>query len=80
MLSTTVTFSFVLEQVDSYELIVSDDIGEILLVKIEKRKYWVHDDWYCKYITIKTPTGEYMEFPCYRWVTDHKEIELRDGH
>ncbi|XP_038639208.1 polyunsaturated fatty acid 5-lipoxygenase-like [Scyliorhinus canicula] len=66
--------------VDSYELIVSDDIGEILLVKIEKRKYWVHDDWYCKYITIKTPTGEYVEFPCYRWITDHKEIELRDGH
>ncbi|XP_069741948.1 polyunsaturated fatty acid 5-lipoxygenase isoform X5 [Narcine bancroftii] len=65
--------------VDSYDMTVSNDIGEVLLVKIEKRKYWVHDDWYCKYITIKTPSGEYKEFPCYRWITDDKEIELRDG-
>ncbi|XP_048472315.1 polyunsaturated fatty acid 5-lipoxygenase isoform X1 [Rhincodon typus] len=65
--------------VDSYDMTMSNDIGEILLVKIEKRKYWVQDDWYCKYITIKTPSGEYIEFPCYRWITDDKEIELRDG-
>ncbi|XP_043534540.1 polyunsaturated fatty acid 5-lipoxygenase-like [Chiloscyllium plagiosum] len=69
-----------LNQVDSYDMTVTNDIGEILLVKIEKRKYWVQDDWYCKYITVKTPNGDYMEFPCYRWITDHKEIELRDGH
>uniref|UniRef100_UPI00398ED148 polyunsaturated fatty acid 5-lipoxygenase-like isoform X1 n=2 Tax=Pristiophorus japonicus TaxID=55135 RepID=UPI00398ED148 len=65
--------------VDTYDMIVSNDIGEILLVKIEKRKYWIQDDWYCKYITLKTPTGDYVEFPCYRWIIDHKEIELRDG-
>uniref|UniRef100_W5MSR6 Arachidonate 5-lipoxygenase a n=1 Tax=Lepisosteus oculatus TaxID=7918 RepID=W5MSR6_LEPOC len=65
--------------VDSYDVNVTEDLGEIQLVKIEKRKYWVHDDWYCKYITVKTPGGEYVEFPCYRWVTDDKEIVLRDG-
>uniref|UniRef100_A0A4W3KFC6 Arachidonate 5-lipoxygenase b, tandem duplicate 3 n=1 Tax=Callorhinchus milii TaxID=7868 RepID=A0A4W3KFC6_CALMI len=65
--------------VDTYDLTVSELIGELQVVKLEKRKYWVHDDWYCRYITIKTPSGEYVEFPCYRWVTDQKEIELRDG-
>ncbi|MBN3324381.1 LOX5 lipoxygenase, partial [Atractosteus spatula] len=65
--------------VDSYDVNVTEDLGEIQLVKIEKRKYWVQDDWYCKYITVKTPGGEYVEFPCYRWVTDDKEIVLRDG-
>ncbi|XP_061083609.1 polyunsaturated fatty acid 5-lipoxygenase [Conger conger] len=65
--------------VDSYDVKVSEDIGEIVFVKIEKRKYWVQDDWYCKYITVKTPCGEYLEFPCYRWIPDDKEVALRDG-
>ncbi|XP_066549511.1 polyunsaturated fatty acid 5-lipoxygenase [Amia ocellicauda] len=65
--------------VDSYDVNVAENLGEIQLVKIEKRKYWVQDDWYCKYITVKTPEGDYVEFPCYRWVTDDKEIVLRDG-
>ncbi|KAJ8418243.1 hypothetical protein AAFF_G00139520 [Aldrovandia affinis] len=65
--------------VDSYDVKVSEDLGNIELVKIEKRKYWVHDDWYCKHITVKTPTGDYVEFPCFRWVADDKEIILRDG-
>ncbi|RXM36608.1 Arachidonate 5-lipoxygenase [Acipenser ruthenus] len=65
--------------VDSYDVNVAEDVGEIQLVKIEKRKYWVQDDWYCKYITVKTPAGDYVEFPCYRWVSDEQEIVLRDG-
>ncbi|MGH0116944.1 UNVERIFIED_CONTAM: hypothetical protein FKN15_026638 [Acipenser sinensis] len=65
--------------VDSYDVNVAEDVGEIQLVKIEKRRYWVQDDWYCKYITVKTPAGDYVEFPCYRWVSDEQEIVLRDG-
>ncbi|KAM9610451.1 polyunsaturated fatty acid 5-lipoxygenase isoform 4-T5 [Morphnus guianensis] len=30
-------------------------------------------------MTVKTPVGDYLEFPCYRWITDEKEIVLRDG-
>ncbi|KAM8860360.1 polyunsaturated fatty acid 5-lipoxygenase [Spinachia spinachia] len=65
--------------VDSYEVRVEENLGEILLVKIEKKKYWVHDDWYCKYITVKTPSGDYIEFPCFLWLTDDNEVVLRDG-
>uniref|UniRef100_A0A9J7WVU0 Arachidonate 5-lipoxygenase a n=2 Tax=Cyprinus carpio TaxID=7962 RepID=A0A9J7WVU0_CYPCA len=65
--------------VDSYDISVGEDLGEIELVKIEKKKYWVHDDWYCKYITVKTPYGDYVEFPCFRWLVDDKEVILRDG-
>ncbi|KFV82850.1 Arachidonate 5-lipoxygenase, partial [Struthio camelus australis] len=65
--------------VDSYDVTVEEDLGEIQLIKIEKRKYWYQDDWYLKYITVKTPLGDYLEFPCYRWITDEKEIVLRDG-
>ena len=66
-------------QVDSYDVTVGEELGEIVLVKIEKKKYWVQDDWYCRYITVKTPGGEYLEFPCFRWLVDDKEVVLRDG-
>lgn len=65
--------------VDSYDVIAGEDLGEILLVKIEKNKYWVQDDWFCKYITVKTHDGDYVEFPCFRWLVDDKEVVLRDG-
>ncbi|XP_071382692.1 polyunsaturated fatty acid 5-lipoxygenase isoform X3 [Centroberyx affinis] len=65
--------------VDSYDVTVGEHLGEIVLVKIEKKKYWVQDDWYCRYITVKTPTGDYVEFPCFRWLVDNKEVVLRDG-
>uniref|UniRef100_A0A8C5BC38 Arachidonate 5-lipoxygenase a n=1 Tax=Gadus morhua TaxID=8049 RepID=A0A8C5BC38_GADMO len=65
--------------VDSYDVTVGEDLGEIVLVKIEKNKYWVQDDWYCRYITVKTPGGEYLEFPCFHWLVDEKEVVLRDG-
>ncbi|XP_030059340.1 arachidonate 5-lipoxygenase [Microcaecilia unicolor] len=65
--------------IDSYDVTVSEDLGEIYLVKIEKYKYWYEDDWYCKSITVKTPYGDYLEFPCYRWITTNKELILRDG-
>lgn len=66
-------------QVDSYDVTVDEELGDIQLIKIEKRKYWLHDDWYLKYITLKTPCGDYIEFPCYRWISGEGEIVLRDG-
>uniref|UniRef100_A0AAY4EU47 Arachidonate 5-lipoxygenase n=1 Tax=Denticeps clupeoides TaxID=299321 RepID=A0AAY4EU47_9TELE len=60
--------------VDSYDVNVGESLGEIELVKIEKKKYWVQDDWYCRYITVKTPAGDYVEFPCFRWLVDDKEL------
>ncbi|XP_034959410.1 polyunsaturated fatty acid 5-lipoxygenase [Zootoca vivipara] len=65
--------------IDTYDVTVTEDLGEIQLIKIEKRKYWFPDDWYLKYVTVKTPMGDYLEFPCYRWITDDKEVVLRDG-
>ncbi|XP_041922214.1 polyunsaturated fatty acid 5-lipoxygenase [Alosa sapidissima] len=65
--------------VDSYDVKVGENLGDIELVKIEKKKYWFQDDWYCRYITVKTPTGDYIEFPCFRWLVDDKEVSLRDG-
>lgn len=64
---------------DSYCVRVEENLGDIVLVKLEKRKYWVQDDWYCRYITVKTPSGDHVEFPCFRWLAGDKEVVLRDG-
>lgn len=66
-------------QVDSYDVRVGEDLGGIVLVKLQKKKFWVHDDWYCRYITVKTPAGDYVEFPCFHWLVDDTEVVLRDG-
>ncbi|XP_077469159.1 polyunsaturated fatty acid 5-lipoxygenase-like [Stigmatopora argus] len=65
--------------VDSYLVRVDENLGELLLVKLQKRKYWVQDDWYCSYVSVKTPEGDNVLFPCYRWLVDDKEVVLRDG-
>ncbi|KAG5831451.1 hypothetical protein ANANG_G00303850 [Anguilla anguilla] len=67
------------KQVDRFDIEVAEDLGEIVLVKIEDRKYIVKNDWYCRYIKVKTPSGETLEFPCYRWVVNDQEVVLRDG-
>ncbi|XP_041645657.1 polyunsaturated fatty acid 5-lipoxygenase-like isoform X2 [Cheilinus undulatus] len=58
---------------------VGENLGDIVLLKIEKKKSLVQDDWYCRYITVKTPSGDYVVFPCYRWLVDDLEVVLRDG-
>ncbi|MEE6488054.1 hypothetical protein FKM82_015119 [Ascaphus truei] len=65
--------------IDSYDVTASEDLGEIQLIKIEKHKYWYEDSWYCRHITVKTPAGDHLEFPCYRWITTDKEVVLREG-
>lgn len=75
----TPLFFFFYFQVDAYDIKVAENLGNLELLKLEKKKYWMHDDWYCKYITVKTPVGDYIDFPCFRWLVDDKEVILRDG-
>eukprot|EP00066_Takifugu_rubripes_P002284 XP_003964114.1 PREDICTED: arachidonate 5-lipoxygenase-like isoform X2 [Takifugu rubripes] len=65
--------------VDTYVIDIKEDLGEIIMVKLQKKKFLVFDDWYCRSITVKTPSGQSVEFPCFRWLVDDKEVVLRDG-
>lgn len=66
-------------QVDSYAVDTNEELGEIVMVKLQKEKFLVPDDWYCKFITVAPPSGRCVEFPCFRWLVDDKEVVLRDG-
>ncbi|KAI2646726.1 Polyunsaturated fatty acid 5-lipoxygenase [Labeo rohita] len=54
-------------------------LGDIVLVKLEKEEKVLNDHWYCRCISVTTPSGDCVEFPCYRWIADDKEVVLRDG-
>ncbi|KAL0149540.1 hypothetical protein M9458_055067, partial [Cirrhinus mrigala] len=63
----------------SVDIRVKKILGDILLVKLEKEKFLFDDQWYCRCISVTTPSGDCFEFPCYRWIANEKEVVLRDG-
>uniref|UniRef100_A0A671MUI1 Proline-, glutamic acid- and leucine-rich protein 1-like n=1 Tax=Sinocyclocheilus anshuiensis TaxID=1608454 RepID=A0A671MUI1_9TELE len=67
--------------VDDYTVKSAADLGPLILVRLEKQKYWVEDNWFCLYVKVSVP-GQRCSytFPCYRWlVGDKVVVELREG-
>ncbi|KAK6478117.1 arachidonate 5-lipoxygenase-like [Huso huso] len=46
---------------------------------LEKLRYWVEDNWFCRFVRVQTPGGDTHSFPCYRWLVGDVTIELREG-
>ncbi|XP_073695195.1 polyunsaturated fatty acid 5-lipoxygenase-like [Garra rufa] len=67
--------------VESVDISVKEILGDIVLVKLEKEKILLDDHWYCRSISVTTPSGDSFEFPCYCWIgkENEKEVFLRDG-
>ncbi|XP_056330459.1 arachidonate 5-lipoxygenase b, tandem duplicate 3 [Danio aesculapii] len=63
----------------SIDIHVEETLGELLLVKLEKEKTLINDDWYCRSISVTAPTGDCFEFPCYHWIADQQELVLPVG-
>lgn len=67
-------------QVDEYKVCSSAPLGPLLLVRLEKQRYWVEDNWFCRYVTVAPPGGgTALTFPCYRWLIGNVKVELREG-
>lgn len=50
------------------------------MVRLEKQKYWVEDNWFCRYVKVEPPGGRReLNFPCYRWLIGDVKVELREG-
>ncbi|KAI4892364.1 hypothetical protein NFI96_023299 [Prochilodus magdalenae] len=66
--------------VDDYTVRSSTPLGRVLLVRLEKQKYWVEDNWFCRYVLV-TPTGggNTLTFPCYCWLVGDMKVEVREG-
>lgn len=65
---------------DQYQVKSPTRLGTVLLVKLEKQKYWLEDNWYCRYVTVEPPGGDVvLTFPCYRWLIGDIKVEIREG-
>ncbi|XP_043953846.1 arachidonate 12-lipoxygenase, 12S-type [Gambusia affinis] len=66
--------------VDQYKVTSKEPLGSLLLVRLEKEKYFVEDNWFCRYVTVEPP-GEkrLLTFPCYRWLVGNARVEIREG-
>lgn len=75
------SFSLLLSyQVDQYKVTSCSPLGALLLVRLEKQKYWVEDNWFCRYVTVESPGGDkVLTFPCYRWLIGDFRLEIREG-
>ncbi|KAF4114144.1 polyunsaturated fatty acid 5-lipoxygenase-like [Onychostoma macrolepis] len=63
----------------SLDIHVEKNIGDIVQVKLEKQKHRIYSPWFCKHITVQTPSGDCFEFPCYCWLVDENEVMIREG-
>ncbi|TKS92518.1 Arachidonate 5-lipoxygenase [Collichthys lucidus] len=66
--------------VDQYKVTSPSPLGSLLLVRLKKQRYWVEDNWFCRYITVEPPgEDKVMTFPCYRWLIGDIKVEIREG-
>ncbi|CAG5893794.1 unnamed protein product [Menidia menidia] len=66
--------------VDQYKVSSQSALGSLQLVRLEKERYWVEDNWFCRYVTVEPPGGgKAMTFPCYRWLIGDTKVEIREG-
>ncbi|XP_018588735.2 arachidonate 12-lipoxygenase, 12S-type [Scleropages formosus] len=65
--------------VDKYRVHSAASLGQLLLVRLEKERYWVEDNWFCRYVAVTSPDGDTLTFPCYRWLVGNVKVELREG-
>ncbi|MGH0190159.1 UNVERIFIED_CONTAM: hypothetical protein FKN15_042441, partial [Acipenser sinensis] len=65
--------------VDEYEITSLVPLGPLRFVRLEKCRYLVEDNWFCRFVSVQTPEGNTHSFPCYRWLVGEVTIELREG-
>ncbi|XP_070849649.1 arachidonate 12-lipoxygenase, 12S-type isoform X1 [Chaetodon trifascialis] len=66
--------------VDQYKVTSPSPLGSLLLVRLEKQRYWVEDNWFCRYVTVEPPgEDQVLIFPCYRWLIGDVKMEIREG-
>ncbi|XP_074480565.1 arachidonate 12-lipoxygenase, 12S-type [Sebastes fasciatus] len=66
--------------VDQYKVTSPSPLGPLLLVRLEKQRYWLEDNWFCSYVTVEPPGGDKaLTFPCYRWLIGNVKVEIREG-
>ncbi|XP_055450289.1 polyunsaturated fatty acid lipoxygenase ALOX15 [Psammomys obesus] len=64
-----------------FKVRVSEYLGSLLFVKVQKWHYLKDDAWFCNWISVTGPgeQGAEYRFPCYRWVQGTSVLTLPEG-
>lgn len=65
--------------VQEYDVESEGDLGHIWWVKLDKERFLVEDNWFCRYVKVDTPSGASLVFPCYRWLCQNEAVCVREG-
>ncbi|XP_030644131.1 arachidonate 15-lipoxygenase B-like [Chanos chanos] len=67
--------------VRKFELNFPASIGSLLLMELEAESLFDFGDneWFCSKVTVTTPEGDKVLFPCYRWLADDEKLVFRDA-
>jgi len=69
------------EAVEEYDIECEDDLGQLYMMKLstESHFFWPNTDWFCSKVTVTTPEGLNLLFPCYTWITTDKPMFFREA-
>ncbi|CAH2286102.1 hydroperoxide isomerase ALOXE3-like [Pelobates cultripes] len=65
--------------VQQHDINTPADLGHILFVRLYKKHGVIDNPWYCKYVTVTSPSGESTRFPCYKWFSGLMTMEVQEG-
>ncbi|XP_012868494.1 PREDICTED: arachidonate 15-lipoxygenase-like [Dipodomys ordii] len=66
---------------EEFKVDVSEYLGPLLFVKLQKSHFVQDDAWFCNWISVKGPgdRGAEYRFPCYRWLEGRGTLTLPEG-
>ncbi|XP_069502686.1 polyunsaturated fatty acid lipoxygenase ALOX12-like [Ambystoma mexicanum] len=65
--------------VDDYEVVCKEDLGQLHFVQLEKQRFWVEDNWFCRHVSVECPNGQTFHFPCQSWFIGDVVISIPEG-
>ncbi|XP_061839873.1 hydroperoxide isomerase ALOXE3-like [Nerophis lumbriciformis] len=54
-------------------------LGQLILIEVDKRTWFLSDAWFPEKVEIKTPEGDVYTFPIYCWISDSETHRFREG-
>ncbi|XP_039523271.1 hydroperoxide isomerase ALOXE3-like isoform X1 [Pimephales promelas] len=65
--------------VQEFQIDCKAPLGELIDVKLHSKPFMglLYDQWFCDKITISTPEGDEILFPCYNWLDWNERLVLR---
>ncbi|XP_060060350.1 polyunsaturated fatty acid lipoxygenase ALOX15B-like isoform X2 [Erinaceus europaeus] len=72
---------------EDFEVTAPQDVGEVLLLRVHKVPPALPpplgplppNAWFCRWFQVTPPGGAPLRFPCYQWLEDADNLELRPG-